>query len=61
MRPSLVNIAIIIIALVLLFGVSRIPAIARTLGRSIGEFKKGLKDGEIEKEDRENDKEKQEE
>ena len=48
MRPSLINIAVIVIVLVLLFGVSRIPAIARTLGRSIGEFKKGLKDGESE-------------
>ena len=29
---------------ILLFGASRLPGIARSLGRSVGEFKQGLKD-----------------
>ena len=37
---------IIIFAVVLLvFGASRIPQIARSLGKSSGEFKKGLREG----------------
>jgi sec-independent protein translocase protein TatA len=36
-----------IIGVVVLFGASKLPEIARNLGRSSGEFKKGLKeDGE---------------
>jgi sec-independent protein translocase protein TatA len=34
-----------IIAVVVLFGASKLPDIARNLGRSSGEFKKGLKEG----------------
>jgi sec-independent protein translocase protein TatA len=34
-----------IIAVVVVFGASKLPEIARNLGRSSGEFKKGLKDG----------------
>ncbi len=29
---------------ILLFGASRLPGIARSFGRSVGEFKQGLKD-----------------
>ncbi|MBI5779030.1 MAG: twin-arginine translocase TatA/TatE family subunit [Planctomycetes bacterium] len=39
--PELIVIAII---LILLFGANKIPAIARGLGSSVNEFKKGLKD-----------------
>jgi sec-independent protein translocase protein TatA len=34
-----------IIAVVVVFGASKLPEIARNLGRSSGEFKKGLKEG----------------
>lgn len=35
---------VIVVAVVLLFGATRIPALARSLGRSKNEFKKGLED-----------------
>jgi sec-independent protein translocase protein TatA len=35
---------LILLALVLLFGAKRIPQIARGLGQSVGEFRRGLKD-----------------
>ena len=41
MRPGLWQILIV----VLVFGAKKIPEIARALGRSSGEFKKGLKEG----------------
>ncbi|MGE4357825.1 MAG: twin-arginine translocase TatA/TatE family subunit [Candidatus Omnitrophota bacterium] len=37
---------VILIILLLVFGASRLPQIARALGKSIGEFKKGMKEGE---------------
>jgi sec-independent protein translocase protein TatA len=37
---------IIILAIfLLLFGATKLPALARSLGKSAGEFKKGLKEG----------------
>lgn len=35
---------IVLLIALLLFGASRLPGIARSLGRSVGEFKQGLKD-----------------
>jgi sec-independent protein translocase protein TatA len=36
----------IVLAVVVVFGASKLPEIARNLGRSSGEFKKGLKEGD---------------
>jgi len=35
---------VILIVLVLLFGATKLPKLARAMGQSVGEFKKGLKD-----------------
>jgi sec-independent protein translocase protein TatA len=35
---------LILLVIILLFGARKIPEIARGLGRSIGEFKKGMRD-----------------
>ena len=35
----------IVLAVAVVFGASKLPEIARNLGRSSGEFKKGLKEG----------------
>ena len=48
---------IIFAALLLVFGASRIPQIARSLGKSSSEFKKGLREGaESEPEEKEDEK-----
>ncbi len=39
--PGVGEIALVLLILILLFGARRIPDIARSLGRSITEFKKG--------------------
>jgi len=49
------HILLLILIILLLFGAKRIPDLARSLGRSIGEFKKGRAEGE--RESRESDKE----
>ncbi len=45
MRPGLWQILIVVLIVALVFGAKKIPEIARALGRSSGEFKKGLKEG----------------
>lgn len=45
MRPGIWQILIIVVIALLIFGVKKIPEIARALGRSSGEFKKGLREG----------------
>ncbi len=39
------EILVIVAVVLLLFGAKRLPEIARSLGRSSNEFKKGLKEG----------------
>lgn len=36
---------IILLVMLLLFGASKLPALARALGKSLGEFKKGREEG----------------
>ncbi|HOD18668.1 MAG TPA: twin-arginine translocase TatA/TatE family subunit [Candidatus Fermentibacter daniensis] len=44
-RPSPLEILLVVVALLLLFGAKRIPDIARSLGQALKEFKKGIRDG----------------
>ena len=46
--PGVVELLIILGIVILLFGANRLPALARSLGRSTREFKKGLHQGEAE-------------
>ena len=39
---------VVVIGVVLLFGATKLPQIARNLGKAQGEFKKGLKEGNVE-------------
>ncbi|NLP04741.1 twin-arginine translocase TatA/TatE family subunit [Candidatus Fermentibacteria bacterium] len=43
-RPGPLEIVLIVVALLLLFGAKRIPEIARSIGQALREFKKGLRD-----------------
>ena len=43
---------IILVILVLLFGATKIPQIARSLGKSANEFKKGMREGDEEVKDK---------
>jgi sec-independent protein translocase protein TatA len=45
-RPGAGEILVVILVLLLLFGARRIPEIARAIGRSLNEFKKGVKEGD---------------
>ena len=45
-RIGTTELIIILVVLLLLFGAKRIPEIARSIGRSLTQFKKGMKDGE---------------
>lgn len=42
---GLPEILIVLVVLILLFGAKKIPDLARALGRSLGEFKKGREEG----------------
>ena len=41
---GLKEILLVLLIILLLFGAKRIPELARSLGRGIGEFKSGMKD-----------------
>jgi sec-independent protein translocase protein TatA len=43
-RPE--SLLLILLILVILFGSSKIPQLARSLGRSVSEFKKGVREAE---------------
>jgi len=43
---GLPELIIILVIVLLLFGATKIPQIARSLGMSVKEFKKGMKDGD---------------
>tara|TARA_B100001287_G_scaffold240013_1_gene214219 strand:+ start:1874 stop:2035 length:162 start_codon:yes stop_codon:yes gene_type:complete len=47
------QIAIIVIAILLLFGAKRIPELMKGLGSGVKEFKKGLKDDDSDSEKKE--------
>lgn len=41
---------ILVVLAVVLFGANKLPEMARSLGRSQGEFRKGLREGQLEDE-----------
>jgi sec-independent protein translocase protein TatA len=46
--PGIAELIVILVIVLLLFGARRLPDLAKSLGRSTREFKKGLQDGEKE-------------
>lgn len=48
-RIGLLEILIVVFIVLLLFGAKRIPALFRSLGKSLNEFKKGMAEGESER------------
>lgn len=51
MVPSGIEFALIALAIILLFGSSKIPKLARSTGEALGEFRRGRQDLDSEKED----------
>jgi sec-independent protein translocase protein TatA len=45
MRPGPLEILLILLVVLLLFGAKRLPDLARSLGKSLSEFKKGREEG----------------
>lgn len=46
--PGPGELIVILLVILLLFGAKRLPELARSLGKSLGEFKKGRDEGERE-------------
>jgi sec-independent protein translocase protein TatA len=46
--PGTMEILLIVVVVIILFGASKIPELARSLGKATGEFKKGKQDAERE-------------
>jgi sec-independent protein translocase protein TatA len=44
--PGPLEVILILVVILVLFGAKRLPELARSLGRSLGEFKKGRQEGE---------------
>jgi sec-independent protein translocase protein TatA len=59
--PGGMELVIIVLVILLLFGGKKIPELARGLGKGIREFKDGLKDEEVASRKELNEKEKHEE
>ena len=51
MRLGWLEIVLIVLVLLLLFGGRKIPELMRGLGRGVKEFKEGIKEGEADKKD----------
>jgi sec-independent protein translocase protein TatA len=46
MKPGVLQVILIVLVLVLLFGAKRLPELARSIGKSLSEFKRGRQEGE---------------
>ena len=56
--PGPLEIILILVVILLLFGAKKLPELSRSLGRSLSEFKKGRAEGEKESRDAETQKQK---
>ena len=54
-RIGTTELILILVVLLLLFGAKRIPDIARSVGKSMSQFKKGLRDADINSDDEHTD------
>ena len=45
-RPGIWEIILILVVVLILFGAKRLPELSRSLGKSLGEFKKGREEGD---------------
>jgi len=48
MKPGFQELIIVLVIILLLFGAKRVPELARSLGRSLKEFKRGREEGAVE-------------
>jgi sec-independent protein translocase protein TatA len=50
MRPGPFEVLVILFVILLLFGAKKLPELSRSLGRSLGEFRKGREEAAAEEE-----------